>query len=76
MKQTDSIATPIAFAAVVLLASATTAHAYVGPGVATGTIVVVLSVVGAVFLWTFALVWYPIKRVYRRLMHGWRHGTE
>ena len=39
-----------------------TAHAYIGPGVGAGTVAVVLGVIGAFFLATVGIVWFPIKR--------------
>lgn len=49
-------------AAVITLASASSANAYVGPGLGVGTLAVVLGVVGSVFLAVFATIWYPLKR--------------
>ena len=63
----------LAAAAVMTLSS--TAHAYVGPGVALSTIVMGLGVLGALLLWVFVLVWYPVKRLWRR-WRGNRRAAE
>lgn len=42
------------------------AQAYIGPGLAAGTIAAVLGVIGAVLLAVFAIVYYPVKRMLRR----------
>ena len=46
---------------------ATPAFAYIGPGLGAGTIAVVLGVIGSIFLAFVAIVWYPAKRLFRRL---------
>lgn len=43
------------------------AFAYVGPGSSLSAIGVALGLVGTVFLSLFSLVWYPVKRLCRRL---------
>jgi len=42
------------------------AAAYIGPGLGVGTILVVLGVIGSVLLAIFAIVWYPMKRMFSR----------
>ena len=42
-------------------------HAYIGPGLGAGTIGVILGVIGSVFLAIFAIFWYPIKRLFKRV---------
>ncbi|MGB0749340.1 MAG: hypothetical protein ACPGO3_11390 [Magnetospiraceae bacterium] len=42
------------------------AQAYVGPGLGAGTIAVVLGVLGAVVMAFFALLWYPLKRMWNK----------
>lgn len=49
-----------------VLTSSGPAYAYVGPGVGAGTIAVVLGVLGAIVLWVFAVLWYPLKRLLRQ----------
>jgi hypothetical protein len=44
-----------------------TAHAYVGPGLGLGTVAIVLGVILSIVLAVFAVVWYPLKRMLRRL---------
>lgn len=43
------------------------AHAYIGPGVGTGVIGVVIGILTAFFLALAALVWYPLKRLFKLL---------
>jgi|GEM_PF-842900 len=43
------------------------AMAYIGPGLATGTIGVILGVVGSICIAVFAMLWYPIKRVWKKI---------
>jgi len=43
------------------------AHAYIGPGAGAGTIAVVLGVIASVFLAFVAILWYPFKRLIRRM---------
>jgi preprotein translocase subunit SecF len=40
--------------------------AYIGPGLATGTIGVILGVVGSICIAVFAMLWYPIKRALKK----------
>jgi hypothetical protein len=42
-----------------------TAHAYIGPGLGSGVIGVVLGILTAIFLAMTALIWYPLKRLYK-----------
>jgi hypothetical protein len=39
-------------------------------GMGVGAIVVMFSIVGAIFLALFAVIWYPIKRLLRRVKPG------
>jgi hypothetical protein len=43
------------------------AVAYIGPGMGAGTIAVVLGFIGAIFLALFAIIYYPIKRIVKKL---------
>jgi hypothetical protein len=56
----------------VLLATlpVTAAHAYIGPGAGAGTIAVVLGILSSIFLAFVGIVWYPIKRLLRKLKGG------
>ena len=40
---------------------------YVGPGLGAGTVGVVLGAIVSVFLALFAVIWYPIKRLIRKI---------
>lgn len=46
---------------------ATPAHAYVGPGSSLGAIGVFLGLIGTLILALVSFVWYPFKRLLRRL---------
>jgi hypothetical protein len=39
------------------------AHAYIGPGVGTGTVAVVLGILSSIFFAFVGIIWYPIKRL-------------
>jgi hypothetical protein len=45
----------------------TTAHAYIGPGIGAGTLAVVLGILSSIFLAFVGILWYPIKRLLRRI---------
>ena len=45
----------------------TTAHAYIGPGVGAGTIAIVLGILSSIFLAFLGILWYPFKRLLKRL---------
>ena len=55
----------IYFALVILVPS--TAEAYIGPGMGAGTIGVMLGILASIFLGLIAIVWYPLKRLFRKL---------
>ena len=44
---------------------ATPAHAYIGPGAGAGAIATVLGVIASIFLAFVAILWYPLKRLFR-----------
>lgn len=50
----------------ILLASAGTAQAYVGPGLGLGAVGAVLGVALSVILALFAVFWYPLKRLFKK----------
>lgn len=50
-----------------LLATTGPAQAYIGPGLGAGTVAVILGVIASVFLALFAILWYPIKRLIKKL---------
>ncbi len=43
------------------------AHAYMGPGLGLGFLGAVFGVIGSIFLGIAAIVWYPVKRLWRKL---------
>lgn len=47
--------------------AATPAAAYIGPGAGIGAIGTVLAVIGGLFLMIVGFIWYPVKRLIRRL---------
>ena len=49
------------------LAAATPAEAYIGPGVGLGAVSVALGVIGSILLGIFSVLWYPFKRLIRRI---------
>jgi uncharacterized membrane protein YhiD involved in acid resistance len=53
-------------AGLIVLATPGTALAYVGPGIGAGALAVVLGVIGSILLAVFAIVWYPLKRLFNR----------
>jgi hypothetical protein len=57
----------IASAALLLAITPSTAQAYMGPGLGLGAIGVAMGVIGSIFLGIVSVVWYPIKRLVRRL---------
>ena len=58
----------IALSAAALLAAAPMpAFAYMGPGLGLGAIGTALGVVGAILLGLFSILWYPLKRIVRRI---------
>lgn len=50
-----------------LMTAAGEAHAYIGPGLGLGALGVVLGFLLSIVLAILALVWYPAKRLLRRL---------
>ena len=61
---------PLACAAaglVLLLLNAAPALAYMGPGLGLGAIGTALGVVGALLLMLVSIVWYPAKRMLRKM---------
>ncbi len=48
------------------LFAATPAQAYIGPGVGAGTIAVVLGVIASILMAFVAILWYPVKRFFKR----------
>jgi O-antigen/teichoic acid export membrane protein len=42
------------------------AFAYVGPGLGAGTVAVVLGILASIAMAFFAVLWYPIKRLFKK----------
>jgi O-antigen/teichoic acid export membrane protein len=43
------------------------AYAYIGPGMGVGTIGVVLGVLVSIFLALLSILWYPFKRLFKKI---------
>ncbi len=41
-------------------------HAYIGPGMGGGVIAITLGFIGAIFLALFGILYYPIKRAFKK----------
>lgn len=52
------------------------AHAYVGPGLGVGTIIVILGFLGSLLLAVFGLFWYPVKRLLRKRAAAEQGGSD
>lgn len=50
-----------------LVSVPTQAMAYVGPGLGAGTVGVVMGIAGSAIIALFAVVWYPFKRLFKKL---------
>jgi len=55
------------FGICIMLIWAVPADAYLGPGMGTGIIGVVLGILGSICLGLFAIIYYPIKRALKKL---------
>lgn len=55
----------VAIAAILALLSAD-ALAYIGPGMGGGVIAAIIGIIGTVFLALFAILYYPIKRLFKK----------
>ncbi len=53
--------------AIWLLTYTPLASAYIGPGMGAGAIITVLGIVSGLLMLLFGIVWYPVKRLVRRL---------
>ena len=49
-----------------IIAAATPAQAYIGPGAGIGAIAVVLGIFASIIFGLAAIVWFPIKRMMKR----------
>ena len=50
-----------------LILFAQESQAYIGPGMGAGVIVTVFAFIGAIIIAVFAIIFYPIKRLFRRI---------
>jgi hypothetical protein len=57
---------PLLTAILVLIVPAP-AYAYMGPGLGMGAVMTSLGVIGAILLGLFSILWYPAKRLFRRI---------
>jgi len=48
---------------ITLLLISNTAHAYIGPGLGIGLVVSIIGLILSVFIFLFAIIWFPIKRI-------------
>lgn len=63
------------YAGVLAMLPVTPVFAYIGPGASAGTIAVVLGILASIFLAFIAILWYPIKRLFRRRKDAARKAT-
>ena len=63
------------FLLVSLLAPAP-AWAYIGPGLGAGAVATVLAVLGSILLGIFSVIYYPIKRLLKKLRNAGRPGRH
>ncbi len=56
-----------ALAAAIVFMSPATAFAYLGPGLGLGAVGTVIGILAAVVLLTVGLVWYPVKRMLKKM---------
>lgn len=57
----------IAALCIALLLVHTNASAYIGPGLGAGVVSVILGLLASILLAIFAIFWYPIKRLIKKL---------
>ena len=56
----------LAFIASILIVTPSYVHAYIGPGLGVGVIGALIGGIMAIFLAFVGLLWYPIKRLFRK----------
>jgi len=64
------------YAGLLTLLFVTPAYAYIGPGAGAGTIAVVLGILGSIFLAFIAILWYPLKRLFKSLKGTKKESLE
>ena len=52
---------------VLLILFSSPAHAYIGPGIALGTIVLLIAIVGILLITILAILYYPIKKMLKNI---------
>jgi hypothetical protein len=57
----------VLFTTAILSVSASPALAYIGPGLGAGTLAVIFGFIISIFLAVFAVIWYPLKRIFLKL---------
>ena len=55
------------FTTTLILLINTSSYAYLGPGIAGGTILAILGIIVAFVAIIFGLVWFPIKRLIKKI---------
>ena len=66
----------ILFTVLILCAGTQLAYAYIGPGLGVGVIATVLGILGSIILAVFAVVWYPLKRLFKKIWRTWNAGDR
>ncbi|WOH39211.1 hypothetical protein RI844_08300 [Thalassotalea fonticola] len=64
------------FLLLALIAMSLPAYGYVGPGSGLSAIGTVIAFLGAIILMFFGLLWYPMKKIYRRIKGTPEEETE
>jgi len=61
---------------ILLCLIASSADAYVGPGLSMGAIGAILGLIGSILLALLAFIWYPLKRFFRKTKSSRNHEGE
>ena len=51
-------------------------YAYIGPGLGAGTLAAIVGFIFSIFLAIVGVIWYPIKRIYRKLRKANVHKSS
>lgn len=68
--------TPLLVGAILLLSMPAPAWAYIGPGSGLSAIGAAFALVATAFVAVVGFIWYPLKRVWRRLTNAPRVATS
>ncbi len=49
--------------------------AYIGPGIGAGTVAIVLGLITSILLGMFAIIWYPIKALIKKIKSTKSHAV-